>query len=695
MKIVNTSTGIPYQLNPGTQIEVERTNLFFNEYGEQTFPVDLPDTDVNRKNLGYPDMLANRFKVPTGITATLQDDSYFMSCRQAVLGAQRKENISTSFYMNEGSFLSRISKVSLSEVFGNETIAGITTVQQGIDFCKSLMNNANDKFAIFPVIVDLDGERRICNRFNFMDSSGKVVPDRSGALGLYNQFPRSETVNDNSIKLDPGYYITPFIRGSYLLRRILSYFGYTLQDNFFERTDPFRTMVFVNNTIDSLVNGSILLTHLIPDCMCSTILEVYRKKFCCEFIPDEVNKTVSIELFNDVVSSDPDYDLSSCLTSHPAIEYGEFQQIKLSSEEVIQEGESFDSTFELAAKYPEAFYNPDDNSYYRWGYKDTTRTKEKVADGNIPYYAGGTLKTKEITCPDCVYTSVYYEYSDVSYVIGSRENPTRGIIAPYIGDGRALNSTLNVSTSASDDDSTPVDKEKASGAELKPILSLVAFRAGGYSEGVNHTDGQWNYSLLYNGPCGIFERFYRTYDNMLRNSFIPVKVDLLLSPEQKMNLNAHRKKLLHGQQLLVNKLKYNLGGKNEPVESEFLTTYLYEPVSVAIAESERLKENQTYKWKIVRDVTEVTEEVYNNSPVKVDGSITRTPSPLPAIYPAPPTEAQYNAGGNYFHREYCFYYTSRLTGKKVYEKVDWWLTPVLYTAADTDYSRPPGGKPRE
>lgn len=696
MKIVNTTTGIPYQLNPGTQLEVERTNLFFNEYGEQTFPVDLPDTDANRKNLGYPDMLANRNKVPTDIVSTIQDDGYFMTCRQAVLGAQRKQSISTSFYMNEGSFLSRISKVSLSEVFGNETIAGVTTVQEGIDFCKSLMNNANDKFAIFPVIVDLDGERRICNRFNFMDSSGKVVPDRSGTLGLYNQFPRSETVNDNSIKLEPGYYITPFIRGAYLLRRILSYFGYTLQDNFFERTEPFRTMVFVNNTIDSLVNGPILLTHLIPDCMCSTILEVYRKKFCCEFIPDEVNKTVSIELFNDMVSSDPDFDLSSCLISYPAIEYGEFQQIKLSSEEVIQEGETFDSAFELQSKYPEAWYNPVDGAYYRWGYKDTSRTQEKVADGNIAYYAGGTLKTKEVTCPDCVYTFVYYEYSDVNHVVGARENPTRGIIAPYIGGGRALNSTLNVSTASSEEDSTLVTSEKASGAELKPILSFVAFRTAGYCEGVNHTnDGQWSYSLLYNGPCGIFERFYRTYDDMLRNSFIPVKAELLLSSEQKMNLNAHRKKLLQGQQLLVNKLKYNLGGKNEPVESEFLTTCFYEPVNSAISEADRMLEPQKYKWKIIRENTAVTEEVWKNSPVRVDGSIIRIPSPLPAIYPPAPTDLQYQSGGRYYHREYCYYYTTRLSDKKIYEKVDWYLTPVLYSTPDTDYSRPSDGKPRQ
>lgn len=692
MKITNTSARQAYQLTPGTQLEFERTNLFFNEYGEQTFPIDLPDTDLNRKLLGYPDALANRLKVSTDIAATIQEDGYFMPCRQAVLGAQRKSSISTSFYMNEGAFLSRISKVSLAEVFGDETIPGITTVEQGIAFCKSLMNNSNDKFAIFPVIVDLNGERRLCNQFNYMDASGKIVIASKGTLGLYNQFPRSETVNDNSIKLDPGYYITPFIRTSYLLRRILQYFGYTLLDNFFDRTEPFRSMVWLNNTIDSLVNGPILLTHLVPDCMCSTILEVYRKKFCCEFIPDEINKTVAVELFNDVISAEADCDLSPCLTSYPSIDYGEFQQLKLSSEEVIQEGEAFDSTFELAAKYPEAFFNPIDGAYYRWGYKDTTRTKEKVADGSIGYYAGGPLKAKEVTCPDCSYSFAYYEYSGVIYTIGSRDIPDLGISAPYIGDGRVLNSTLAISTASSDDDTT-ASTDKASGSELKPILSLVASRVAGYCEGVDHTDnGRWEYSLQYNGSCGIFEHFYRIYDNMLRNSFIPVKVTLLLSSEQKMNLNSHRKKLLNGQQLLVNKLKYQLGGKNEPIESELLTTALYEPISSAMLETERMQEKKVYKWRIVRETTEVTEEEWKNSPVRVDGSNTRIPSPLPEIYPSPPTEFQYNGGGNYYHREYCYYYTSRSTGRKVYEKVDWWLTPVLYT--DADYAQTPGGKPR-
>lgn len=62
MKIVHLASEEAYQLAPGTQLEVERTNLFFNDYGEQTLPIDLPDTDLNRKLTGYSDLLANRNK---------------------------------------------------------------------------------------------------------------------------------------------------------------------------------------------------------------------------------------------------------------------------------------------------------------------------------------------------------------------------------------------------------------------------------------------------------------------------------------------------------------------------------------------------------------------------------------------------------------------------------------------------------
>lgn len=248
MKITNLKTGISYQLAPGTQLEVERPNLFFNEWGEQTLPVDIPDSDWNQKALGYPDITGMR-KLPSDIQATISSGEYFSACRQAILKVKRKKTVSTSFYLNEGSFLSQTAKASVQEVFADETIPGVSTVQQGIDFCRSLLSNEHEHFTIFPVIVDFDNNKRYVNRMENMDASGNIIDRRvEGTFNFYNSFPRIEVVDDINVKLDPGYYMSPFIRAPYLLRRIFSFWGYTLLENFFDVTEPFRSMAFVNNT---------------------------------------------------------------------------------------------------------------------------------------------------------------------------------------------------------------------------------------------------------------------------------------------------------------------------------------------------------------------------------------------------------------------------------------------------------------
>ena len=50
----NLDKGEAYQLNPDTQLSVERTNPFFNDYGEQTVPCPLPASDHNMRLLDYP-----------------------------------------------------------------------------------------------------------------------------------------------------------------------------------------------------------------------------------------------------------------------------------------------------------------------------------------------------------------------------------------------------------------------------------------------------------------------------------------------------------------------------------------------------------------------------------------------------------------------------------------------------------------
>lgn len=668
MKIVNTSTNQAYQLNPDTQLEIERTNLFFNEWGEQTAPINLPDTELNRQLTGYPDLLANRKKVSSNINCYIQDGDYFMPCRQAILGAQRSNKISTSFYMNEGAFLSRISDIALSDIFGDETIPGITTVQQGIDFCWSLRDNQHPNYAIFPIAVDLDGERRTVNRLNYMDEDGNVSsnsgghrPGNSGTLGFYNSFERKEIVSERTLVLAPGYYISPFIRAYYLLKRIFAYFGYTLLDNFFSTTEPFKSMVFINNTIDSLVNGTIMLTHLIPDCMCNTILEIYRKKFCCEFVPDEVARTVTIELFSENLKAKPAIDLTPFLVSHPEITYQDYRQLKLLSENVISEGTSYDSVSEIEEKYPEAWFHSVDCGYYHDGFSSKCIT-ERISDGNLPYYAGGPLKTYEVKVPDCQYSLIANSF-------------------PYIGDGRTLNSTIDglPVTEIENGTESSEGEAKTDNPSQVPILSFVYYNGTSYSTGMNcDINGIWGYSLLYNGPTGIYEKFYREFDNLLRNSLHKVSAKFLFTNALKSSLPVHRKISLQGTDLLVNMLKYTIGGKSDPIDSELFTTTLYEPLSQAKPESERLLYNKTgYRWDIQKTTSPATEAEYAAAGYQVEFD-PRKQNDLPAIYPYPPTKAMYDTGKLYYQRTYYVCYKNR-QGNKTYERVNIGLKPTQIT----------------
>lgn len=685
MKIVNTSFNQAYQLNPGTQLEVERPNLFFNDWGEQTNPMDLPDTDLNRRITGYPDLLSNRNKPSAKINCTIQDGEYFMPCRQAILGAKRHEKISTSFYMNEGSFLAKISDVSLKELFGDETIPGISTVDEGINFCRSLVSGTHSDYAIFPILVD-DGSTfqdgttayKQINRYGSINEDGDFRDDIATGKNpdFYNAVNRTETVDDSTITITAGFYMSPFIRANYLLKRIFQHFGYTLLDNFFTQTTPFPDMVFINTCADSLVNGTIRIVDLLPDCMCNTILEVFRKKFLCEFIPDETARTIKIELFKDCLSQNPSYDLSPFLTSHPEVSFPEsYQQIILSSESMLSDSGSIDnedSIADLAIKYPSVEYDFITGTFSRKGclyggfnilFGPTYfPTAEKIASSSMRYYEGGNLKTKEIKVPDIqpeFRTFCIYQHSNFGGYL------TFAYQFLFAGSPKFLNSEIIPSGATSTDE---VDVESSSdNEELKPMLAF-AYKSAGLPRGTitNYTtDTRFSdYSLCYNGPDGLFERFYRVYDNLLRNSLHPIKVELLLPDNLKTSLPAHLPVSLNNQKMLIDRIKYQIGGKNEPVESELLTINLYEPISSAKQFSEIIP-TQDYMWVVQTSYTRISEAEYNASPYK--------DLKLDPIYPTQkPTEELAASGKKFYERTICMSVPG-IMGGLVYVCASYWM----------------------
>ena len=589
MKIINTESGKAYQLFPDTELSVERTNPFLNDYGEQTLPVSLPDSEYNRSMMNHPNKVNRKNKIAF-YDVSIQDGEYFVPSRQAILSVTPDDKIETSFYMNEGSFYSRLENTYMEDVFGEETVPGVNDLDSAINFIKSLFRSDNSEFAVFQ--VEISNERFMNVYYN-----GTLMAESE----------QKETIDGKEITVPRGFYLSPFLKANFVLKRIFAYFGYTLLDNFFTTTEQFRKMVFINNVADAVVTGKIYYSQLLPNVTCKEMLELFRKKFMCEFITDEVEKTVRIVLFNELLSSQAYSDYSSKLVDKLSIEYPEeYRQLILQARDSIG-SLTFESIPEMKSKYSSVQFNSKRGEFYRYGYNLGTTFAgaiyEVVADASQRYYEGGNLPTESVEIPECI--------------------PINKSFFLYIGDEQFLNSSLQ-----SDSESTSDTESETSSSGSKMYLMLAfAYCDGtttygtvsnyistGIIGGVEIKIG--DYSLVYNGDEGIFEKFYRQYDTLLRNSLHTVKGNFLLSQDEKRNIPSIAMLDINGSRFLMNKMSYQLGGTRDITQIELLTLQLYEPVSNAKYISELLPGNNGYAWEVKKEDRSISADEYKNSPYK-------------------------------------------------------------------------------
>lgn len=673
MKITNLDKGKAYQLGEDAKLEVERTNPFFNDYGETTSPLDIPASDYNRMILNYPDTFGLREKM-VATNVSIEDGEYFAQCRQIVLSAQHKGNISSSFYINDGSFYSKIQNVKLKDIFKGEMIPGCTTVDECIAFCQSLVGGKNENFDIFPVLLTDDSGRDIEHNYKILNWGGAIGVPRTASYWRYKEgggyeyvtahemysfvlnvnSPRfwgewewTEYVNEIPISLTKGYYISPFIRANYLLKRIFKYFGYDLKENFFTKTAPFNKMVVLNNVIDVLVNGHIRIEDLLPDVSVLDFLSVFRKKFLCEFVADEGTHTADIIFLKDAIDSKPVADLTRQVTEEPTLSYkaaSDYKRVVLRSKYQADSDaeDSYDDIKDMVSKNSGAYFDNADGCFYKKGYSGNYSVKVKIGGCSQSYDSGDdNIDTQDVEIPEMipeVRTLQYKEILDGETVIRDIDRQL------YIGDYATLNSSMKVATE---------DGEEASEAtSTLPVMlafpyvasdgvvcgTVTAYDTHLYSNvGFGSHQGEqtprkiFDYSLVYNGEDGIYEKFYRQYDLLLRNSLQELKVKLLLSQSQKQNLPSYAKVVIRGVSFFFNKLKFTLGGKSEPTESELRTIALTTPINEAES-LEDLMPAMTckYQWLGFEETVEVSENDYKKSGNDQDRTFKVIYPPLPS-----------------------------------------------------------------
>lgn len=657
MKITNLECSEPIELFPETKIEVERPNPFFNDYGEQSVPLDIPASEHNRRIMGFPDSPGKSEKIKPA-DVSIQDGEYYSKCRQFVLSATRRGSISTAFYINDGSFYSRIKNVTLADVFSQDIIdfPGTSTeakVREAVNFCRSLRDNKNEKFAIFPILIDDDSG--ISEGFNFkiINAFGKehvfkvpeertdsnatfktFAPDMVGeGCDFYNNTTRTEYVDSLPVTISQGYFISPFIRAAYVLKRVFKHFGYSLRDNFFTTKEPFASMVLLNNVIDPIVTGTLKVTDLLPDVSVSDFLAVFRKKFCCEFTADEGTRQVDVVFLRDIMAMKPDTDLTECLTAEPMVNYKsekDFRRIVLAPKETVPgDAAGSDNLKTMVRDNPTAFLDIKTGAFYKYGFSGNYRVRTKVAEASMPYDLGEDTEEMKVEIPECIpefrnliwkgrANNVDFDY-DMGPFLYVGQYATRRSKMQFTGDKDQENAEQNPKL-------MPM-LAFSFVSEKRPAGTISAFDPRSFS-----FIPLFDYALFYNGPQGIFEKFYRDYDTLLRNALQQTKVKLLLSQSQKQNLKPWAKVVVRGVAFFFNKLKFTLGGKDEPVESEMQTTTMTAPVVNAPDIFDTMPMMATpLRWVGEIRVEEVSRAEYDNAGFDKE----RT---FKIIYPPLPTE---------------------------------------------------------
>lgn len=677
MKITNLDKGKAYQLGESAKLEVERTNPFFNDYGESTSPLDIPASDYNRMILGYPDTFGLREKM-VATNVSIEDGEYFAQCRQIILSAQHKGNISSSFYINDGSFYSKIQNVKLKSIFKDEMIPGCSSIDQCIDFCRSLIGGSNENYDIFPVLLTDDSGKdtgynyKILNAWGdikqlkdakywrFKDAGGYEYVDAPWAWDfcLYNksdamfqgEASRTEYVNEIPVSLSRGYYISPFIRANYVLKRVFAYFGYELKENFFTRTEPFSKMVLVNNVIDVMVNGHIRIEDLLPDVSVSDFLSVFPKKFLCEFVSDEGTHTADIIFLREVVDSAPVTDLTRQMTEEPTLSYktaSDYKRVVLRAKHQADSDaeDSYDDLKDMLAKNSGAYFDKVDGCFYKDGYSGNYHVKSKIGEGSQSYDTGeDDTDTLDVEIPEMIPETRTLQYRQSA----NGETITRDMGRYlYIGSYATLNSSMKVAT---EDNSESEEEAVTTPVMLAfPYVSTDGMPCGTVTAYDIHYEYDnrfgppshaseeklyrriFDYALVYNGDDGIFEKFYRQYDLLLRNSLQELKVKLLLTQSQKQNLASYAKVVIRGVSFFFNKLKFTLGGKSEPTESELRTIALTTPIHEALRMIDVMPAMSCrYKWVGHEETVEVSESAYNNSGDDKDRTFKIIYPPLPS-----------------------------------------------------------------
>lgn len=566
--------------------EVETTNPAFSDEGDATVPTTLPASSDNFKVLGNLHRIDRADRFMKRIPATLSAGTFFKKGQLIIDTIDKNNGIDVSFAIENSDIYSQYKNTSLKEIF-KDKVRIFNSVAEIITLFESIYNNkVNDDFAIFQIAVSKyeDDKEGVVYQYNNEIDFLNSPPPLPGHPSHYKLVYEARTVRegDYMMAVPEGYGVSPFLYLHKMIDILFSLIGYDVVENCFSAPD-LKDIVLLNNCADSIVESEIDYSDLVPSCTLTEFVEFLQEKFNAVLKFDSTKMQVRCVLVNDIIQNKGyDIDISNIVREDSlSMQVNETSRVILSSD-YIDGGEPASETLDALIE--------------KYGYcvsLDEGEFSKLLQDISIDESVA--------QCHDCL---IFRSYTGGFYELRRKMNDGKQIVN-YIGTSNFKydrnNSTDSEIHSAGDIIPLMVETKTDSRCKLFPFIGDRSHRHTTVLSSKFDEDQDvilcWNHngfgsitSRFYGEiksfdltPCGLYQRFWSAYNNLLLNSKVSVNAIVEYPKKYLLSIDMIKPKLYKNQLLIPVKTSYNVSSRISCGNSEFV---LLKKFSDGVSDSE-------------------------------------------------------------------------------------------------------------
>lgn len=606
--IIKTDKGV-FNVPTDFSVEIETTSPIYTDKGSQSIASTLPGTNHNLSIIDYIHRIDIANAPGRDVMAIIADGIYRRTGKLNITTPSKKNGIVCNIGFDESLMYEAWNDVSLKKLPGLPVYKPEGGINSLMDHLTRVMRYEElADYYVFPIQVsnEKSGDEEYPEYINPIEVGGTydlIKNSRTERMLV------SGSVID--VKLPTGYGISPFIKVSKILELIFSAYGFTLVENPFATHYQLKKTVVLNNVADAIVQGQIEYKNMMPDCTINDFLDSLYCRTGAKVYVNGNNKTASIKLVKDSILDSPFEDWTLLRAGELIPTFGTPKQIKLSA----------GTTFEGAEPAADSF--EDFLERYNGIITEIVGTTPNYIPGgaymNYQASTGRFFKRNLINKDVSLISSDFFPWDkktanlDYEEITGSDECVPmafvkNGLLMPqYLAGSVNINTTLRGAKVEDQKQETPLSfcfgMGKAKNEKNVFIgyyfgSSLCRDLAGNYFK--DESGNVYNYSFVFRGLDGAFNRFFKEWDAILRHANNTLSGEMNLDKIELARINTSSPLLVSGQRLMIESVKYTLPlKKSTPATVKLRSTKLLKPYD--LEEEQKLVQmtEQTTRWAVI------------------------------------------------------------------------------------------------